>query len=64
MLDYVDIMNIDSKIRLVTICDINGKVRVFVPFTESHYYGREEGPNTELADKSYSACRKKSLISP
>src|ERR671921_1177900 len=23
---YVDIMNIDSKIRLVTICDINGKV--------------------------------------
>jgi hypothetical protein len=23
---YVDIMNIDSKIRLVTICNINGKV--------------------------------------
>ena len=23
---YVDIMNIDSKIRLVTICDIDGKV--------------------------------------
>ena len=23
---YVDIINIDSKIRLVTICDINGKV--------------------------------------
>jgi hypothetical protein len=23
---YTDIMNIDTKIRLVTICDINGKV--------------------------------------
>ena len=23
---YADIMNIDTKIRLVTICDINGKV--------------------------------------
>ncbi|HEX5892539.1 MAG TPA: hypothetical protein VFY41_06735 [Nitrososphaeraceae archaeon] len=62
-IDSVDIMNIDSKIRLVTICDINGKVRVFVPFTEGHYYGRGERPNTELADNSYSAYRKKSLIS-
>src|SRR5918912_2738946 len=23
---YVDILNIDTKIRLVTICDINGKI--------------------------------------
>ena len=28
--------------------------RVSVPFTEGHYYGREERPNTELADNSLS----------
>ena len=32
--------------------------RVSVPFTGGHYYGREEWPNTELADNSLSACRK------
>jgi hypothetical protein len=26
--------------------------RVSVPFTEGHYYGRGERPNTELADNS------------
>jgi hypothetical protein len=26
--------------------------RVSVPFTEGHYYGGEERPNTELADNS------------
>jgi hypothetical protein len=26
--------------------------RVSVPFTEGHYYGREERPNTELAHNS------------
>ena len=26
--------------------------RVSVPFTEGHYYGREERPNTGLADNS------------
>jgi len=26
--------------------------RVLVPFTEGHYYGEEERPNTELADNS------------
>ena len=31
--------------------------RVSVPFTEGHYYGRGERPNTELADNSPSACR-------
>jgi hypothetical protein len=24
--------------------------RVSVPFTEGHYYGKDERPNTELAD--------------
>ncbi len=28
--------------------------RVSVPFTEGHYYGRGERPNTELADNSLS----------
>lgn len=28
--------------------------RVSVPFTEGHYYGRVERPNTELADNSRS----------
>lgn len=28
--------------------------RVSVPFTEGHYYGRAERPNTELADNSRS----------
>ena len=28
--------------------------RVSVPFTEGHYYGREERPNTELAHNSLS----------
>lgn len=32
--------------------------RVSVPFTEGHYYGGGERPNTELADNSPSACRK------
>ena len=32
--------------------------RVSVPFTEGHYYGRGERPNTELAHNSLSACRK------
>jgi hypothetical protein len=31
--------------------------RVFVPFTGGHYDGREERPNTELAQNSLSACR-------
>jgi len=31
--------------------------RVSVPFTEGHYYGREERPNTELADNSLFTCR-------
>ena len=35
--------------------------RVSVPLTEGHYYGRGERPNTELADNSPSACRKKLL---
>jgi hypothetical protein len=26
--------------------------RVSVPFTEGHYYGRGERPNTELADNT------------
>ncbi|HVD36116.1 MAG TPA: hypothetical protein VNB68_01790 [Nitrososphaeraceae archaeon] len=26
--------------------------RVSVPFTEGHYYGKDERPNTELADNS------------
>jgi hypothetical protein len=26
--------------------------RVLVPFTEGHYYGKEEKPNTGLADNS------------
>ncbi|MGN6347786.1 MAG: hypothetical protein ACTHKJ_10580 [Candidatus Nitrosocosmicus sp.] len=30
--------------------------RVSVPFTEGHYCGREEGPNTELAYNSLSVC--------
>ena len=30
--------------------------RVSVPFTEGHYCGRDEGPNTELAYNSLSAC--------
>jgi len=32
-------------------------IRVSVPFTEGHYYGRGERPNTELADNSFSSCR-------
>ena len=32
--------------------------RVSVPFTEGHYYGGGERPNTELADNSPSACSK------
>jgi len=32
--------------------------RVSVPFTEGHYKGGGERPNTELADNSPSACRK------
>jgi hypothetical protein len=35
--------------------------RVSVPFTGGHYYGREERPNTELADNSLSARRKSPL---
>jgi len=35
--------------------------RVSVPFTEGHYYGRGEKPNTELADNSPSARRKRLL---
>jgi hypothetical protein len=31
--------------------------RVSVPFTDGHYYGREERPNTELAHNSLSAGR-------
>jgi hypothetical protein len=31
--------------------------RVLVPFTEGHYYGKEEKPNTELADNSLLVCR-------
>ncbi len=32
--------------------------RVSVPFTEGHYYGEEEMPNTELAHNSLLACRR------
>jgi hypothetical protein len=39
--------------------------RVSVPFTEGHYYGREERPNTELADNSPSIdlCVNNDIIS-
>ncbi|HZB16461.1 MAG TPA: hypothetical protein VE445_04775 [Nitrososphaeraceae archaeon] len=37
--------------------------RVSVPFTEGHYSGRGERPNTGLAHNSPSVCRKKSLCS-
>ena len=36
--------------------------RVSVPFTGGHYYGREERPNTELAQNSLSACRKIDVV--
>ena len=38
--------------------------RVSVPFTEGHYSGRGERPNTGLAHNSLSVCRKKSLYGP
>jgi hypothetical protein len=36
--------------------------RVSVPFTEGHYYGWEERPNTELAANSLPASRIKKMI--
>lgn len=35
--------------------------RVSVPFTEGHYYGRGERPNTELADNSLSISIKNTI---
>ena len=44
---YVDIMNIDSKIRLVTICDINGKV-----MSSDHRQGVKNLLSTEESKES------------
>jgi hypothetical protein len=35
--------------------------RVFVPFTEGHYYGKGKRPNTELADNSPFTSRAKNM---
>ena len=45
-----------NKKRLI-IQTCKRMARDSVPFTEGHYYGRGERPNTELADNSPSTCR-------
>ena len=36
--------------------------RVYTPFTEGHYYGKGEKPNTELADNSAFTHRSNSSL--